>query len=135
MATKGKKTSDLQPISDLFKETWKVYKKTYISYLKIVGIGILLVIGGAIITVLFGLPLFISSGGSVDKLFTNTTGLQFFSIFLLFFWVLLYFIMLTVYSLVMPISYLQILTDTKKSSLKAIFKSSKQNLLPLFVTN
>jgi len=135
MGVRKKAASDLQPIGDLFSDSWALYKKTVLSYLKVLGVGLLLIFTGTLILVLLLLPLFITSGGSVDHLLAHATWFQYFLIFLVFFSFVLYLLILIAYLLMMPIMYLLILTNTKKESIKSLINRSKPYIIPYFMTN
>lgn len=135
MVEKEKKTIKLDPIGDLFRNTWVIYKKTLLSYLKIFGVGVGIVLLGVLIGVLLALPLFLSTGGVVSRLYENPSGLEIIGLLLIILWLLASIIVLSVYSLIVPISYLFILTEKKRPSVKELYNKSKQYIVPYLLTS
>lgn len=120
----------LPSIKSLFQDSWELFKKTFVTYLKIVGVGILLFVACAVVAGLCAVPLVISSGGSMDALFTHTSILEIIEMVVFVIWILAAFAVLTVYSLSVPIAYMFVLDDPNKESLKKLFDRSKPFIVP-----
>lgn len=113
----------------LIQQSWTVFKGTILSYLKLVGVGIGLLITIAVVGLLLALPLMISSGGSAFELLSSPTPLQIIGIILVIVWALASFLATCAYFIFLPLASVFIL-ENKNASLDYLFKKTKRMLLP-----
>lgn len=116
-------------IEALIKQSWVVFKGTFLSYLKLVGLGIGLFITIAVVGLLLALPLMISSGGSAFDLLSSPTPLQILGIILVIVWAIASFLATVAYFIFLPLASVLIL-EHKDASLDFLFKKTKSMLLP-----
>lgn len=128
-----KEVSTHLTLSDHFKNTWEVFKRTWLSYVKVVGVGIGLFFVIGLIGVIIGLPLMISSGGSAPDLFTDPSPAQIAGIVLVVLWIIASIVATIVYFTWLPIASIFILDHKDRLSLGELFRKSKPLLFPYFL--
>lgn len=119
-------------LSDHFAFSWTEFKRTWLSYLKVVGVGIGLFVVIGLLGVILGLPLMISSGGSAS-LFANPSPAQIGGIILVVLWIIASVVAALIYFTWLPIASVFILADQGKQSLGELMSKSKQLLLSYFL--
>ncbi len=124
----------LPALSDLFETSWELYKKTFLAYLKLVGIGWGFYAGGVIIIFLLTIPLMITSGGSAENLFQNPSALQIILMILVVVLVITFLIAFIGFAILVSIAYVFVL-DKESMSLKELFQRSKPFVLPFMVVS
>ncbi len=125
-------TKILTPFKDHLQNSWTLFKATFTSYLKLIGVGILFLIVLAIAGVLLGLPLIFT--GSTD-IFRSPTPVQIISGGVFALYGLAAIVASYIFFLLMPIASIYILDSEKKLDLKTLFDRSVPLLLPYFVAS
>lgn len=121
-----KKTSPLPSIQSLFIESWELFKKTWVSYLKLLGLAIAFVFLGALIGILISLPLSFVAFGSHFQFFKHLTPFNIATFVLVVIWIVLYFLSLIALSVIFPIVSIYILQGKKAASIFDLIKQSKK---------
>jgi hypothetical protein len=122
-------------IQDHFKVSWELFKKTFLSYLKLVGIGIGLFFVIGIVGLIIALPLLLSSGGSAPSLFSNPSPGQIAGIVLVILWAIVSALAILAYLLFLPLANVLILDSKDKVSLETLFKKTKRLLVPYLLVS
>lgn len=120
-------------LSDIFKISWIEFKRTWLSYLKIVGVGVGLFIVIVFLGVILGLPLMLSSGGSAPSLFSNPSPAQMGGIALVILWAIASVVAAIAYFTWLPIASIFILANKDKQSLGELMSQGKRLLVPYFL--
>ncbi len=132
VVTVSKSQKTLTPFKEHLQNTWTLFKASFTSYLKILGVGILLLIGLGIAGVLLGLPLIFT--GSTD-IFRSPSPVQIISGIVFILYGLAALVVSYIFFLLMPIASIFILDSEKKLDLKSLFDKSVPFLLPFFIVS
>lgn len=126
----------LSPISTLFSESWNLFKRTWVMYFKIAGVGIGLSLAAVAIGASISVPLFFTSGGNVDQLFMRPTSVQVALLVLLAVWVLALIGAIIIFEIIASIAFLLYINDPDRSwSLRELFVQSRPYFWKYFVSS
>jgi hypothetical protein len=128
-------STKLLGVQDLFKASWELFKQTFLSYLKLVGVGIGLFVLIGVVALILALPLLISSAGSASDLFSSPAPLEIAGIVLVIVWAIVSFVAVFAYLLLLPVAGVFIFDAKEKPSLGMLFKRSKPLLLPYLLVS
>jgi hypothetical protein len=129
-----KNDSHLSPIMKLAEEAWELFKKTWLAYLKLVGISVAFIIIAVIIGVLIILPVSIVNFGSNYQHFNQPTPFTEVMFFLLIIWFILFFLSIIAVEIIFPIVGIYILQGKKTSPILNLVKQSKTIFFPFLLT-
>lgn len=128
------KNSPLLPsIQSLFQDSWVLFKKTWVTYLKLVGLGIAFLFLGALIGILIALPVSFIIVGSHFEVFRHLTPFHIATLILLALWAVLYILSIIAMGILFPIAGILILQGSK-ATLIDLLKQAKQYFWPYFLT-
>jgi len=129
-----KMSSQLPPLKSLFIDAWELFKKTWISYLKLVGLGIAFLFLGSLIGILILLPIGFTAFGSHFQFLSRPTPFIIGMLALFVFWMILYILALIVIGILFPVTNIFILQKEKVTSVVDLLKKSKQFFWAYFFT-
>ncbi|HWY79894.1 MAG TPA: hypothetical protein VNW29_06065 [Candidatus Sulfotelmatobacter sp.] len=135
IASKKIKTTELSSITQLFQESWKLFKRTWISYVKLVGLGFAYIILAVLIGVLIALPIIFIAVGSHFQIFQHLTLFNIVTLVLLSFWFILFFLSIIAIEIIFPIISILILQEKKVESLIVLMKQGKSYFWMYFLTS
>ncbi len=116
----------LPSLSTLFRDTWDLFKKSWVMYLKIAGVGIGLFLIALAIGAALMIPLFLTSGGNVEQLFMRPTSVQIALLVLLALWVLALIGSIVIFEIISSIAFLLYLDEQDHNwSLRMLFERSR----------
>src|SRR6185437_3171167 len=98
-----KKTTSLPSIQQLAKDAWELFKETWVTYLKLVGLTIAYVFLAVLIGVLISLPVTFVVVGSGFQFFNHLTPFQIATLILLALWFILFFLSIIAIDVIFPI--------------------------------
>jgi hypothetical protein len=130
----AEKKSELPSIQQLTKDAWELFKETWISYLKLIGLTIAYLFLALLIGVLISLPITFLAFGSHFQFFSNPSPFQIITIVLLGLWILLFFLSIIVIDVILPIVSIFILQGKKTTPLFDLIRQSKKFFWPFFLT-
>lgn len=120
-----KKEKSLPSISQLLEESWRLFEKTSLTYLKLFGLSVVAVLLAVLIGVLFAFPLSFVTFGSHSVDLNHLTLFPITMIILLMVWFILFILLFIAIAVITPIVGVFILQE-KKGSLFQLIKQSKQ---------
>ncbi len=129
-----KKTSSLPSIKQLLQETWILFKKTWFSYLKLIGLIVAYVFLAVLIGILISLPVTFVAVGTHFEVFHHLTPFHISILVLLGLWVILFLASLVAINVIVPIVSIFILQGKKADSLISLIKQSKNYFWPFLLT-
>ncbi len=129
-----KKSSQLPPLKSLFTDAWELFKKTWVSYLKLVGLGIAFLFLGSLIGILILLPIGFTAFGSHFQLLSHPTPFAIGMLALFVLWVIFYILALIVIGVLFPVANISILQKEKVTSFVDLLKNSKHFFWAYFFT-
>lgn len=125
----------LLSLQNHFKESWQLFKQTFLSYLKLIGIGIVLLIGLIILGLIIVTPLTISLGGTMPGFFSNPSPLQIIGLLLMVVLGIVSAAVFIIFFLFLSIGGIFILAHQKRLSIGELFTRAKPLIVPyLFVS-
>jgi len=128
-----KKEKSLPSIAQLLEESWRLFEKTALMYLKLFGLSVAAVLLAVFIGVLLALPLSFITLGSHSVDLNHLTLFPIIMIILLMVWFILFIVLLISITVITPIVSVFILRG-KKGSLFELIKQSKQFFWQYFLT-
>ena len=132
MATK--KTTQLPSVQSLFQDSWELFQRTWVMYLKLIGLGIAFLFLGALIGIIISLPISFIAVGTHFEVFRHLTPFHISILVLLALWVLLYILSIIAMSVLFPIVSIFILQGKKAESLIDLIKQAKHYFWTYFLT-
>ncbi|MBA3723719.1 MAG: hypothetical protein H0W89_02365 [Candidatus Levybacteria bacterium] len=113
-----------------FKESWQLFKQTFLSYLKLIGIGIVLLIGLIILGLIIVTPLTISLGGAMPGFFSNPSPLQIIGLILMVVLGIGSAAVFIIFFLFLSIGGIFIIANQKRLSVGELFTRAKPLIVP-----
>jgi hypothetical protein len=132
MAEKTK--SHLPSLQVLAKDSWELFKKTWVAYLKLVGLAIAYVFLALLIGLLLSLPITFGVIGSHFNIFSHLTPFDISALVLLILWFIFFFLSIIAIDVILPIVGIFILQGKKTSPIFALIKQAKPYFWPYFLT-
>ncbi|SRR6266568_4987651 len=129
-----KKTAELPSIAQLATGAWELFKETWISYLKLVGVTVGFVFLALLIGVIISLPVTFVAIGSGLQFFNHLTPFHIATLLLLGLWFILFFLSIIAIEVIFPIVSIFILRGKKPTPFFALIKQSRRFFLPFFLT-
>lgn len=129
-----KNDSDLSSVLKLAEEAWELFKKTWLAYLKLVGIAVGYIIFAVVIGALIILPVSIVTIGSNYQHFNQPTPFTEVMFFLLIIWFILFFLSIIAVEIIFPIVGIFILQGKKTTPILNLIKQSKTIFFPFLLT-
>lgn len=129
-----KSNSHLPSLVELAEDSWELFKKTWVAYIKIVCLAIAVVLAAVILGVLILLPVSLVSFGSGYPQFGHMTPFSGIMFVLFILWFILFFLCLAALEIIFPIVSIYILQGKKTSPILDLVKQSKTIFWPFFVT-
>lgn len=129
-----KHNSNLPPIQQLIQDAWQLFTKTWVAYLKLVGLFISFVFLALLVGILISLPITFVALGSHLQIFNHLT--PFTSIMLVLFavWFVLFLLSLIAIGFITSIVSIFILQGKEKTPIFDLVKQSKKFFWPYFLT-
>jgi len=125
---------DFPSIQKLFQDAWGLFKKTWVSYLKLLGLSIAFVFLGALIGVIIALPISFIGISSHFQLFRHLTPFNISILVLLAAWTIIYLLSIIAMGVSVSIVSIYILQGKKAASIIDLIKQSKRFFWPYFLT-
>src|SRR5882672_1974436 len=129
-----KKNANLPAIQTLFQDSWELFQRTFLSYLKLLGLGIAFLFLGVLIGILISLPVTVITIGNHFQIFHHITPFYTTILVLLGLWAVLYLLSILAMGVIFPIVSILIFQEEKAESLFDLIKQSKQLFWPYFLT-
>ena len=127
-------TSDLPAITDLIQDSWKLFEKTAIIYVKLFVLIAAFLLVGILIGFIIALPLSLNAFSPNFNAFLHPAGFSILLLIVLLVWLILYLLIIIGVGIMFPIVSLFILQEKKKEPLISLIKQSKPYILPYFIT-
>jgi hypothetical protein len=124
----------LSSFTQLAEEAWELFKKTWVAYLKIVGVSLAFIFLAVLVGVLIILPVSFLTVGSSFQQFNPPTPFTTVMFVLLIIWFILFILSLIALEFIFPIVGIYILQGKKSSPILHLVKQSKAILWPFLLT-
>ena len=123
----------LPSIQQLAQDAWELFKKTWMAYLKLVGLAIAYIFLALLVGVLIVLPISFFVVGWHSQAFNQMTPFTIATLILFILWLILLFLSLIVIEITYPIASVFILQGKKASPLFDLLKATKPFFWPYFL--
>jgi len=124
----------LLPVSKLMRDSWELFKTTWVAYVKLIGLLLTFVFGGMVVGFIIAIPLILSVVSSHFQVLYQLTPFYVISLAFVILWIVLYVFLLIVASLVFQIASILILQKRNVDSVVALSKKSQPFLWSFFLT-
>ena len=132
--TVSQKNSSLPSIPDLFLDSWELFKETWVSYLKVLGLFVSYLFLAFLVGILISLPVTFVAIGSHFQIFRHLTPFHIATLILLGLWFILFFLSIIVIDIIFPIVSIIILQGNEEESIIDLIKQSKRFFWPYLLT-